>query len=434
MGSVQKQKAVIIGSGIFGMSTALWMLKDGSYDVVILEKCETVPAPDAASSDLNKIIRAGDYIDPATSELALEAVEMWKQPEWEGTYHESGVMCISAKDDKQGEKFLQFAYKNLHDHNIDAVMCPDLQGIKAQFKGDVPVGTFGGKHAYFNPIGGWAEAERGVEAGHKQIRKLGGVIRSGCEVAKLIVDGRRIGGVVLKTGEEVRGDLVVAAAGSWTSQLFTSIGVGRMPKVEATGHSLACVQLTPEEAKVYAGAPVVFSTDKGFYVFPPNPDGLVKFAIHAAGYTNPLPESNGVSVPRTKLTPGAEEGMIPLTEMRLLREQLATIYPELAKKDFVQTRMCWYCETKYGDWLIDYHPDFDNLVFATGGSGHAYKFAPIIGREILKVIQRRPDPRFAARWSFDGIDEDTGADFKHDKVQLLVVDELTTRDDLKASA
>lgn len=34
------------------MSTALWMLEDrkGKYDVTILEKCETVPAPDAAST------------------------------------------------------------------------------------------------------------------------------------------------------------------------------------------------------------------------------------------------------------------------------------------------------------------------------------------------------------------------------------------------
>ena len=35
-----------------------------------------------------QIIRAGDYVDPALSQLGLEAVEMWRQPEWEGTFHE----------------------------------------------------------------------------------------------------------------------------------------------------------------------------------------------------------------------------------------------------------------------------------------------------------------------------------------------------------
>lgn len=31
------------------MSTALWMLEEGGYDVTILDRAETLPAPDAAS-------------------------------------------------------------------------------------------------------------------------------------------------------------------------------------------------------------------------------------------------------------------------------------------------------------------------------------------------------------------------------------------------
>ena len=115
-------------------------------------------------------------------------------------------------------------------------------------------------------------------------------------------------------------------------------------------------------------------------MFPPNPDGIVKFALHAAGYTNPQ-DGTGVSVPRTKLTPGAEDGMIPLEKLRSLRADLAEIYPELAKKDIISTRLCWYVpvletaltirysDTESGDWVIDRHPEFDNFVLATGDSG-----------------------------------------------------------------
>jgi sarcosine oxidase/L-pipecolate oxidase len=120
----------------------------------------------------------------------------------------------------------------------------------------------------------------------------------------------------------------------------------------------------------------VFCLDNGFYVFPPNPSGLVKFAIHGAGYLNPTPSQNNISVPRTKLTPGAEDGMIPLAMLHKLRSGLSEIYPELAAKEFTSTRICWYCDTFTGDWLIDYHPDFENLVLATGGSGmyHTWRF------------------------------------------------------------
>ena len=67
-------------------------------------------------------------------------------------------------------------------------------------------------------------------------------------------------------------------------------------------------------------------------------------AIHAAGYTNPTPVSlsSPVSVPRTKLTPGAEDGMIPLKMLHELRKGLGEVYPELAKKSFISTRLCWY--------------------------------------------------------------------------------------------
>lgn len=76
--------------GIFGMSTGLWMLETAKdkYDVTILEKNTVVPAPDAASTDINKIVRAGDYADPHLAELSVDAVEHWKKPEWEGCYHE----------------------------------------------------------------------------------------------------------------------------------------------------------------------------------------------------------------------------------------------------------------------------------------------------------------------------------------------------------
>jgi sarcosine oxidase/L-pipecolate oxidase len=35
-----------------------------------------------------QIIRAGDYADPSLAKLAVDAVELWRRPEWEGTYHE----------------------------------------------------------------------------------------------------------------------------------------------------------------------------------------------------------------------------------------------------------------------------------------------------------------------------------------------------------
>lgn len=167
---------------------------------------------------------------------------------------------------------------------------------------------------------------------------------------------------------------------------------------------MAKLQLTPEEAERYSKNPVVSDTARnygpsyslalitqifdmktGFYVFPPTPENIIKCAIHDKGYTYQAHQTNpnsqndeasaktGVSVPRTVLTPGGEGGFIPLEMLKRLRQHLCEVYPELGKRDFIATRLCWYLDTPDGDWLIDWHPKKENLLFATAGCGHAFK-------------------------------------------------------------
>ena len=47
------RKVVIIGAGVFGLSTALHLLEKG-YKVTVLERASEVPARDGAGYDLNK--------------------------------------------------------------------------------------------------------------------------------------------------------------------------------------------------------------------------------------------------------------------------------------------------------------------------------------------------------------------------------------------
>jgi glycine/D-amino acid oxidase-like deaminating enzyme len=132
--------------------------------------------------------------------------------------------------------------------------------------------------------------------------------------------------------------------------------------------------------------PQTLDLTTGFYCFPPNPDGIMKLAIHADGYVNtsnpPDPkstnegsaQSSGISAPRTILTPGAADGFIPKRQVQILRHELSKVFPRLAEeKDFVATRLCWYTDTPDSNWLIDWHPEMDGLLLATAGCGHAFK-------------------------------------------------------------
>jgi len=50
----QSDSVIVVGAGCFGISTAYHLLQRGYTDVTILDRSEKLPAPDAASTDINK--------------------------------------------------------------------------------------------------------------------------------------------------------------------------------------------------------------------------------------------------------------------------------------------------------------------------------------------------------------------------------------------
>jgi sarcosine oxidase/L-pipecolate oxidase len=152
---------------------------------------------------------------------------------------------------------------------------------------------------------------------------------------------------------------------------------------------------------------------------------VVKFAIHGAGYYNPGVASNGqsmISTPRTKDIPAHSNDNIPLEAIHLLKQELAKVYPDLATRQWKESRLCWYTDTTSSNFLIDYHPKYRSLFLATGGSGHAFKvwshdeysqrtadsisllqFLPIMATLIKGSLERTLPVDQANAWSYNGL-------------------------------
>ena len=96
--------------------------------------------------------------------------------------------------------------------SIEAKDLPDIESIKGEYSSAVSTGDFAGRSGYFNPISGWAEAGRATAVGIKKVRQLSGTIRVGCEIVGLLHEGRRVSGVKLRDGEEIKGDVVVVSS------------------------------------------------------------------------------------------------------------------------------------------------------------------------------------------------------------------------------
>lgn len=62
--------------------------------------------------------------------------------------------------------------------------------------------------------------------------------------------------------------------------------------------------------------------------------------------------------------------------------------------------MCWYTDSIDNSFVIDYVPNTSNTLFiASGGSGHGFKFLPVLGKHVKNALERRPD-QFSPLWKW----------------------------------
>ncbi len=98
-------------------------------------------------------------------------------------------------------------------------------------------------------------------------------------------------------------------------------------------------------------------------------------AIHSPGYTH---TKDTISTPRTVVSDGEDGLRIPKADLNKLRIRFKEVFPELASKPLLRTRLCWYTDTQDADWVISSHPKDSALIFATAGNGHAYKASSMV--------------------------------------------------------
>ena len=80
-----------------------------------------------------------------------------------------------------------------------------------------------------------------------------------------------------------------------------------------------------------------------------------------------------------------------------VRAYVARRFPALAGAPLSEARVCQYENSANGDFLIDRHPDWANVVLVGGGSGHGFKHGPAVGRLAADLVlgATNVEPRFS---------------------------------------
>ncbi len=184
-------------------------------------------------------------------------------------------------------------------------------------------------------------------------------------------------GVRIRTerGEYAARRLAIAA-GAWTPQLLP--GLALPLEVERT------VQYWFEPAGEHAGALAegpawVWELEREgtWYGFPPTARGLKAGMHFQAGRGTDIER-----VDREAGDAGAEA----------LRRLFARHAPGVAGP-LAHASVCLYTNTPDEDFILDRHPDHSRIAIFAGGSGHAFKFLPVLGGLMADLLTDEPPSR-----------------------------------------
>ena len=372
---------LVAGGGVIGLGAAL-ALRARGHAVTVADP-GPIPHPLAESTDVSKVVRAdygADLDYTALGERALDGWRRWNRAWPEPPFVETGVMFVArAPMAPGGFEHDSYAMLTARGHRLERL---DAEAIAARFPA-----WQRGLHVdgYFNPSGGWARASHVVAALAAQARAAGVTIIEQ-RVERITDDGAIVG------GRELRAELVLIANGSWAAALLPELAGLVRPVGQPVFH------LRPPEPSLFEPPRCcVFGADisrTGWYGFP-LADGIVKIANHGVG---------------TPLAVDADAGarVVSAAQEAALRAFVADAFPTLADAPIAARRLCVYGDTPDEHFWIARHPDREHVAVATGGSGHAFKFAPVLGELVADILDGRAAPHLGAlahkfRWRAETI-------------------------------
>lgn len=326
--STERADVVIVGGGLLGLATA-WALR-GRREVLVLER-DTVGHARAGSHGPTRIFRLG-YTDPYFVAMAREARERWR-----------------VLEAASGEELLHPAPQLTFGPGAEA-MHRALAGL------DVPVEriTAGEIEQRFPAFAGHGDAvletTSAVIAADRTLAALrarsGAEVREGMRVTR--VDAR----AVETTAGPIAANAVVVCAGPWSRALVPTLPT--TPTLEHAGY-----------VQAHGDLPIFIDFAEPAVYGLPTPGGDVyKVAVHHGG---------AAIDPETPFTrdPAA---------VAALERAIAHWLPG---SELLDVDVCPYDNTADEAFVID---KIDGVVVGAGTSGHAFKFGPLLGEQLARLV------------------------------------------------
>lgn len=352
-----KDHVAVIGAGVFGTWTAHHLLEQG-HRVTLIDAFG--PAHTRASSGgESRLTRAAYGRDAIYTRMAAQSL-----PQWKALSAVAGLPILV-------QCGVLFFFPTEEPYVEDSIAAHKLMGLttevltQPQMQRQFPMIDFEGiKVGLYEPDFGALMARRSVLTLAERFAKAGGTYRKAL-VRPPRGDASSLTEISLSSGERISADRFVFAAGPWLPKLFPDV-IG--PKILPTRQEVFYFAPPAGDRRFLPGAMpgwADFNAGDIFYGFPDLETRGVKFAHDAHG-----PEVD----PDSQSRQPTEAALAEIVAYRDRR------FPLLKGAILTGAEVCQYENSSNGDFLIDLHPRWHNVLLLGGGSGHGFKHGPEVGR------------------------------------------------------
>ncbi|HEY1481673.1 MAG TPA: FAD-dependent oxidoreductase [Candidatus Acidoferrum sp.] len=364
---------VVVGAGVFGSWTA-WHLARQRKQRVLLVDAYGAAHSRASSGGESRIIRMGYGADEIYTRWSQQSLVQWKElfaATGEPLFLQTGVLWLAGANDAQ----LNASKRTLQRCDVKF----EVLNRGALEKRYPQVNMDGITEAVLEPESGVLLARRAVA------RVVRDSVKHGVEMEITQVTTpsgyrKRVEQIETSSGERISAGQFVFACGAWLGKIFPEVLGSRIFPTRQEVFFFGC----PAGDTRFAAPQLPTWLFQGDLVYgmPDIESRGLKFARDAHGeHVDPDTQS------RVPSTEGAAWA----------REYVARRFPALKNAPITETRVCQYENTSNGDFLIDRHPEFENVWLAGGGSGHGFKHGPAFGEYLAAQIcgEGKPEPRFS---------------------------------------
>lgn len=367
---------IVVGAGISGAATAYHLKRAGGGRVLLLDR----GAPASGGTGKSAAIIRQSYSTPLLVRLAGSAITMLARAKdelgKESGFVQAGYCFLIAHD------MLEGARRNVAMQKQLGVVNEWCEG--AGFPAHLPdVNPDGIAAIVYEPHGGYADPVQATEAYVHGFRSLGGEFRDRTPVRRLLRDGGRITGIEIEDGEIAAGT-VVNAAGPWAKPLAEAAG---LPLPLRAVREQDTVWQVPGSRKVPHT-----SISNGVDAIYLRPLGQGRFII-GRGFPK-----HYFDVDPYNYRLSADDAFVADVQTRVAHR-----FPAFAGMKLIDAYAALYDVTP--DWYPFVGPRSGIAGYADfcGGSGHGFKLAPAIGREL-------------ADWLLTGTVADDFRQLSHDRI------------------